>query len=299
MLRISEIFYSIQGEGSRAGHSSIFIRVFGCNFKCPGFGMPKGELSTEPDEIVNEVLANPTKYPTYESLPLAKTGCDSYPSWHPKLKDYSPELTYEQIIEKINAVLPKGVDKHRVDIVFTGGEPLLKCNQLAIVDLLNKHCDYFSDFSSFTFETNGTQALLEETKEVFQDILIRPLIISMSPKLSCSGVPFNRAIKPEIIGSMFDGVRSGSVSNAYLKFVVSPDDIDEQIAEIDCILNEICNNYWEGMRYVDIPVYLMPEGGTEERYNENMKKIATIAMDKGFRFCPRLHVTLFGNSWAS
>ena len=143
MLRISEIFYSIQGEGLRAGHPSIFIRVFGCNFKCPGFGMPKGELSTEPDEIVNEVLANPTKYATYESLPLAKTGCDSYPSWHPKLKDYSPELTYEQIIEKINSVLPKGVDKHRVDIVFTGGEPLLKCNQREIVDLLNKKREYF------------------------------------------------------------------------------------------------------------------------------------------------------------
>ena len=30
-----------------------------------------------------------------------------------------------------------------------------------------------------------------------------------------------------------------------------------------------------------------------------MKKVAGVAMKKGYRFCPRLHVTLFGNSWAS
>ena len=293
MLRISEIFYSIQGEGLRAGHPSIFIRVFGCNFKCPGFGMPKGELSTEPDEIVNEVLANPNKYPTYESLPLAKTGCDSYPSWHPKLKDYSPELTHEQIIEKINSVLPKGIDKRRVDIVFTGGEPLLKCNQREIVDLLNKKREYFKNFDSFTFETNGTQEVSDSLAEVIA-FINRPLIISISPKLSCSGIPSSRAIKPDVISDIFDGVWYGDISHAYLKFVVSPEFIEDQLAEIEYVLQSI-----NATLNVDIPVYLMPEGGTEERYNDNMKKVAAIAMDKGFRFCPRLHVTLFGNSWAS
>lgn len=293
MLRISEIFYSIQGEGLRTGNPSIFIRVFGCNFKCPGFGMPKGELSTEPDEIVNEVLANPNKYPTYESLPLAKTGCDSYPSWHPKLKDYSPELTYEQIIEKINLVLPKGVDKRRVDIVFTGGEPLLKCNQREIVDLLNKKREYFKNFDSFTFETNGTQEVSDSLAEVIAFIR-RPLIISISPKLSCSGIPSSKAIKPDVISDIFDSVWCGDISHAYLKFVVNPEFIEDQLAEIEYVLQSI-----QTTLNADIPVYLMPEGGTEERYNENMKKVAAIAMDKGFRFCPRLHVTLFGNSWAS
>ena len=293
MLRISEIFYSIQGEGLRAGHPSIFIRVFGCNFRCPGFGMPKGELSTEPDEIVKEVLANPDKYPTYESLPLAKTGCDSYPSWHPKLKDYSPELTYEQIIEKINSVLPKGVDKRRVDIVFTGGEPLLKCNQREIVDLLNKKREYFKNFDSFTFETNGTQEVSDSLAEVIA-FIHRPLIISISPKLSCSGIPSSKAIKPDVISDIFDSVWYGDISHAYLKFVVNPEFIEDQLAEIEYVLQSI-----QATLNADIPVYLMPEGGTEERYNDNMKKVAAIAMDKGFRFCPRLHVTLFGNSWAS
>ena len=293
MLRISEIFYSIQGEGLRAGNPSIFIRVFGCNFKCPGFGMPKGELSTEPDEIVNEVLANPNKYPTYESLPLAKTGCDSYPSWHPKLKDYSPEMTAEEIIKKIDSVIPKSVDKNRIDIVFTGGEPLLKCNQREIVDLLNKNREYFKNFDSFTFETNGTQEVSDSLAEVIAFIR-RPLIISISPKLSCSGIPSSKAIKPDVISDIFDGVWYGDISHAYLKFVVNPEFIEDQLAEIEYVLQSI-----QTTLNADIPVYLMPEGGTEERYNDNMKKVADVAMKKGYRFCPRLHVTLFGNSWAS
>lgn len=293
-LRISEIFYSIQGEGSRAGHPSVFVRVFGCNFRCPGFGMPKGQVSTEPDEIANEVLANPDKYPTYESLPLARTGCDSYPSWHPKLKDYSPEMTAEEIIKKIDSVIPKNVDKNRIDIVFTGGEPLLKCNQREIVDLLNKNREYFKNFDSFTFETNGTQEVLDEVKGVFSIDISRPLIISISPKLSCSGVPSSKAIKPDVISNIFDSVWGGSISHTYLKFVVNPEFIEDQLTEIEYVLQSIHPTH-----NVDIPVYLMPEGGTEERYNDNMKKVADVAMKKGYRFCPRLHVTLFGNSWAS
>jgi organic radical activating enzyme len=33
-LKVKEIFYSLQGEGSRQGEASIFIRLSGCNLKC-------------------------------------------------------------------------------------------------------------------------------------------------------------------------------------------------------------------------------------------------------------------------
>jgi 7-carboxy-7-deazaguanine synthase len=33
-LPVSEIFYSIDGEGARTGAPTIFIRLFGCNLKC-------------------------------------------------------------------------------------------------------------------------------------------------------------------------------------------------------------------------------------------------------------------------
>jgi organic radical activating enzyme len=35
-LRVNEVFYSLQGEGVRAGEPSIFIRLSGCNLKCNG-----------------------------------------------------------------------------------------------------------------------------------------------------------------------------------------------------------------------------------------------------------------------
>jgi 7-carboxy-7-deazaguanine synthase len=34
MLRVNEIFYSIQGEGSRAGEPCVFIRMTGCGLRC-------------------------------------------------------------------------------------------------------------------------------------------------------------------------------------------------------------------------------------------------------------------------
>ena len=54
-FRVTEVFYSVQGEGQFVGVPSVFLRVFGCNFKCEGFGMETGKASKErlqinPDE---------------------------------------------------------------------------------------------------------------------------------------------------------------------------------------------------------------------------------------------------------
>lgn len=34
-LKVNEIFYSIQGEGANTGMPAVFIRLSGCNLKCP------------------------------------------------------------------------------------------------------------------------------------------------------------------------------------------------------------------------------------------------------------------------
>ena len=44
-LRYSEAFYSVQGEGKFVGVPSVFLRTFGCNFRCMNFGLARGEPS--------------------------------------------------------------------------------------------------------------------------------------------------------------------------------------------------------------------------------------------------------------
>ena len=130
-LKVAELFYSIQGEGRYMGVPSVFLRTFGCNFKCAGFGMPKGELSLE----VEDIAANIHLYTDYKQLPLVSTGCDSYASWDPRFKDLSPVLTTDSIVDSIMTMLPhnRWREEH---LVITGGEPLLGW-QRSYIDLLS------------------------------------------------------------------------------------------------------------------------------------------------------------------
>ena len=159
-LKIAELFYSIQGEGRYMGVPSVFLRTFGCNFKCQGFGMPRGELSEEANNI------DPTQYTEYKSLPLVSTGCDSYASWDPRFRHLSPVLDTDAIADAIVDTLPnkKWADEH---LVITGGEPLLGW-QRAYPDLLENHKMF--GLKEITFETNGTQDLSEDFKKYLKRV---------------------------------------------------------------------------------------------------------------------------------
>jgi organic radical activating enzyme len=154
-IKISELFYSIQGEGRYMGVPSVFLRTFGCNFKCQGFGMPRGELSEEANNI------NPLEFKTYHELPLVSTGCDSYASWDPRFKDLSPLLSTEAIADRIMEILPfnKWQEEH---LVITGGEPLLGW-QKQFPELLSH--PKMAGLKEITFETNGTMRLTSAFKE--------------------------------------------------------------------------------------------------------------------------------------
>ena len=43
----------------------------------------------------------------------------------------------------------------------------------------------------------------------------------------------------------------------------------------------------------------MPVGGVNEVYSLNNKRVAELAMKNGLRYSDRLHLPLFGNSWAT
>jgi 7-carboxy-7-deazaguanine synthase len=64
-MRVTEIFFSIQGEGSRAGRPCTFVRFTGCDLRCgycdTAYAFEGGrELTAE--EILAEVARHPTRF---------------------------------------------------------------------------------------------------------------------------------------------------------------------------------------------------------------------------------------------
>ncbi len=280
-LKIAELFYSIQGEGRYMGVPSIFLRTFGCNFTCSGFGMPKGARSTAHDDIAEVVHM----YNNYDELPLVETGCDSYASWDPRFKDLSPMLTSDAIVNRIMELLPHNQwrDEH---LVITGGEPLLGW-QRAYPDLLDH--PNMKQLRELTFETNGTQKLSDEFKKWIHRNWhhgkgFHSFTFSVSPKLPCSGEKWGDAIRPEIIQEYDE------YGYTYLKFVVATEeDVNDALKAIE----QYRNVGFEG------PAYLMPVGGVENVYNLNNRRVAELAIKHGLRYSDRLQVPLFKNAWGT
>ena len=278
-IKISELFYSIQGEGRFMGVPSVFLRTFGCNFTCDGFGMPRGEKSDERDIIAQHA----DQYKNYKSLPLVTTGCDSYASWDVRFKHLSPVVSVDVIVDAILHMLPHGkwTSEH---LVITGGEPLLGW-QRSYPDLLS-HPDMVN-LQELTFETNGTQKLEPKFSEYLKTHWRKGwdrLTFSVSPKLSVSGEKWSDAIKPEII------MQYQEHGFVYLKFVVATKD---DVAEASQAVQEYVDAGFTG------PVYLMPVGGVESVYAMNNKNVALMAMKKGWRYSDRLQVPLFKNEWGT
>jgi organic radical activating enzyme len=279
-LKVSELFYSIQGEGRYMGVPSVFLRTYGCNFTCGGFGMPKGEMSSERDVIAIKA----EDYTDYKSLPLVSTGCDSYASWDPRFKHLSPVLTTDSIVDSIMDILPhkRWMDEH---LVITGGEPLLGW-QRAYPELLSN--EKMRSLKEITFETNGTQELSQDLTVYLQQWKINreknALTFSVSPKLSISGEKWSEAICPSIIRQY------ETVGFVYLKFVIAT---KEDAIEADKAVKEFRNAGFRG------PVYFMPCGGVESLYNLNAKNVAIEAMNRGYRYSDRLQVPLFKNEWGT
>jgi organic radical activating enzyme len=281
-IKIAELFYSIQGEGRYMGVPSVFLRTFGCNFKCAGFGMPRGEMSHEATDIAatHTMIESFVKY---EDLPLVSTGCDSYASWHPDFKELSPMLTSEAIADRICEILPQDhwKDEH---LVITGGEPLLGW-QRAYPDLINN--TKMRDLKEITFETNGTQRLTPEFKGFlakWNSVVGRELTFSVSAKLPCSGEKWEEAILPEVVCEYEE------VGTAYLKFVIAT---EQDFADAECAIAAYRTAGFKGH------VYLMPVGGVESVYAMNNKNVAILAMKNGLRYSDRLQVPLFKNEWGT
>lgn len=287
-LKVAEIFYSLQGEGRYVGVPSVFLRTFGCNFQCRGFGLPGGQETTEPETIAEEFKRHPEW--RYEDLPLASTGCDSYASWHPAFKSLSPTLDIPAVVHEIEEAR-FGVNKRlenngSVHLVITGGEPLLGW-QRAYPELFTEVQK--KGYRHITFETNGTQEITDE----FADYLLKEqitnpkavnLTFSVSPKLPCSGERIDHALLPEVV------VGYQQFGKVFLKFVVAT---KEDVEHAFLFVRDYRDAGFVG------DVYLMPVGGVPDVYQLNAKEVANLAMQYGFYYSPRLQVDIWKNAWGT
>ena len=225
-VKISELFYSVQGEGKLTGVPSVFVRASGCNLRC--------------------------------------TWCDTpYASWHPEGDD----LSVAEIVQKARGFNAK-------HIVLTGGEPMI---MPGIAELCS------------TLKSSGQHITIETAATVFAPVDMD--LASLSPKLSNS-TPVEREagrfaaahdrqrLNIPVIQQFID-----HAPDFQLKFVVSN---EQDLAEIDEILKQL-----RGWQSSD--VMLMPEGIDAATLGERSAWIIDICKTRGFRFCPRLHIALFGN----
>jgi 7-carboxy-7-deazaguanine synthase len=130
-----------------------------------------------------------------------------------------------------------------------------------------------------TLETNGT---------LYRDIVCD--LVSISPKLAGS-TPWGRS--PPEQAETHEKTRLNVPALAsyleqydcQLKFVLSA---DRDLAEMEELLR----------RLPPLPpekVMLMPLARTKREYEKQAPPVAALCLEKGYRFCPRLHVALWGS----
>ena len=213
-----------------------------------------------------ELTGVPTVFVRTAGCNLRCSWCDTpYASWNPE----GVEMSVEQILDEVN--------RHPTRfVVLTGGEPLVAKGIHDLAERLHAQSKHI------TIETAGTVAPSG----------IKCDLASLSPKLSNS-TPAVESIEPAWVERHERTRRQPEVVNEWvshyhyqLKFVFS-DTAD--LAEIEETLLSI------GAPIPPWKVQLMPQGISGESIHSRQEMILAACLEKGYRYCDRLHISLFGN----
>lgn len=165
-LKVSEAFYSIQGEGFTVGKPAYFLRLTDCNLLCGGKGTIK-------DKQLHDG---------------AKWRCDSIEEWTTGAKH-----SFEDVIEMFGEKFFPDLREGKAHLVITGGEPLLQ--MYALEEFLEFVFLHAGGSSFIEIETNGTikpSAVLQQWVSLW----------NVSPKLSNSGMGAKLRVNEKAIAAL-------------------------------------------------------------------------------------------------
>ncbi|EQD88486.1 hypothetical protein HPSA50_0803 [Helicobacter pylori SouthAfrica50] len=198
------------------------------------------------------------------------TGCDSLYAVHPKFKtswDYYNEPS--SLIERLVRLTP---NHKNFDFILTGGEPSLHFNNPILLSVLEH------------FHRQKIPLFAESNGSIFFEFspILKELHFTLSVKLSLSLEKENKRINLKALQNILDNAKS-----VHFKFVLDSKNAVQSIAEIKSLLKQLSLKNNE--------IFLMPLGATNNELDKNLKTLAPLAIEHGFRLSDRLHIRLWDN----
>lgn len=247
MIYLVEHFYSIQGEGKYLGHPSLFFRFGGCNMRCEGFGCKESLLDG-----------------------TTLIGCDTIYAVNREhyAQTWQSLESSQALLEILNSYkLPKKA----VDIVLTGGEPLIYANEPLFVEFISF---LIAKGHRVCFETNGSLGVDFKRFPIYKECTF-----ALSVKLKNSAEPLKKRLNAEVLRSLCSHAKE-----AFFKFSIARESLNAELEkEIDAIVQIA----------PDIEVYCMPMGASKEEVEANSEPLVEFCKRKGYNFSDRLHIRIW------
>lgn len=162
--------------------------------------------------------------------------------------------------------LPEGVD-----VVLTGGEPLIYADNPAFVDFVSR---LIERGHRVTFETNGAMPVNFSKYPVYTQC-----VFALSVKLSNSGEPYEKRVKPEVFIDIAENARE-----SFFKFTVDSAHLgsafEREIDEITAYAPQL-------------QIYCMPLGGSRREIEAHTEAVIEICKHKGYTYSDRLHIRIW------
>jgi 7-carboxy-7-deazaguanine synthase len=328
--KYSEIFGdTFQGEGQYTGVPTVWVRFWGCNFECNGFG--QDDPTNPASWILDYQTVDITSIKRMEDLPVFNRGCDSSYSWAKKYGHLAHTATAAEMCDLLEEFMkkgghnPEGKFKHPksgqwTHLAFTGGEPMM--NQNAIVDIMLEFARRGNVPKYVTVETNGTQKARDKFREYLtgeRDPALDFDLAALSKSFYMRELRNLRAENYSPLEAEDEALRGiewfWSVSpKLYLSGEQKIDALQPAVvAEYAKLSNAgqlkyVCNGTdraWQEIEEftavyraagIEWDVWVMPVGATVEGQNLVAAKVAEEACRRGYKVAARVHAYVFANA---